>query len=51
MRAAAKDLRRIALSLDGTTEDPHFDCAAFKVECIYVMLAPDGKNRALQVLV
>ena len=40
--ATAKDLRRMALALDGTTEAPHFDRAAFKVARIYVTLAPDG---------
>jgi hypothetical protein len=29
--ASALDLRRIALSLEGTTEAPHFDRTAFKV--------------------
>ncbi|MCW5718599.1 MAG: MmcQ/YjbR family DNA-binding protein [Bauldia sp.] len=38
----AADLRRIALSLDGTTEAPHFDRTAFKVARIYVTLAADG---------
>jgi hypothetical protein len=42
--ASAKDLRRIALSLDGTTEAPHFDRAAFKVTRIYVTLAADGRT-------
>ena len=28
--ATAKDLRRIALSLEGTTEAPHFDRTAYK---------------------
>ena len=42
--AAARDLRRLALSLDGTSEAPHFDRAAFKVERIYVTLAADGKT-------
>jgi hypothetical protein len=28
--ANAKDLRRMALALEGTTEAPHFDRAAFK---------------------
>ncbi len=37
-----EDLRRIALSLEGTTEAPHFDRAAFKVARIYVTLAADG---------
>ena len=40
--ASGKDLRRIALSLEGTTEAPHFDRAAFKVARIYVTLAADG---------
>ena len=40
--ATAKDFRRIALSLDGTTEAPHFDRAAFKVARTYVTLAADG---------
>lgn len=38
----ADDLRRAALALDGTTEAPHFDRAAFKVRRIYVTLAADG---------
>ena len=42
--ATAKDLRRLAVSLEGTTEHPHFDRAAFKVARIYVTLAPDGKT-------
>jgi len=42
--ATAKDLRRLALALDGTTEAPHFDRAAFKVARIYVTLAPDGRT-------
>jgi hypothetical protein len=40
--ATGKDLRRIALALEGTTEAPHFDRAAFKVARIYVTLAADG---------
>lgn len=40
--ATSKDLRRIALSLEGTTEAPHFERAAFKVARIYVTLAADG---------
>ena len=42
--ARASDLRRIALSFEGTTEAPHFDRAAFKVKRIYVTLAADGKT-------
>ena len=42
--ATANDLRRLALNLEGTTEAPHFDRAAFKVARIYVTLAADGKT-------
>lgn len=42
--ATAVDLRRIALSLEGTSEAPHFDRAAFKVARIYVTLAADGRT-------
>jgi hypothetical protein len=42
--ATGRDLRRIALSLDGTTEAPHFDRAAFRVARIYVTLAADGRT-------
>jgi YjbR len=42
--ATGKDLRRIALSLEGTTEAPHFDRTAFKVARIYVTLSADGRN-------
>lgn len=40
----AADFRRIALSLEGTTEAPHFDRTAFKVARIYATLAPDGRS-------
>jgi hypothetical protein len=49
--ATGNDLRRLALSLEGTTEAPHFDRAAFKVARTYVtrdeqefkcMIAPDA---------
>ena len=39
--ATGNDLRRLALALEGTTEAPHFDRAAFKVARIYVTLAAD----------
>ena len=42
--ATGRDLRRMALALEGTTEAPHFDRAAFKVARIYVTLAPDSKT-------
>ena len=46
--ATARDLRRIALSLDGTVEAPHFDRAAFKVKRIYATLTPDGETANLK---
>jgi hypothetical protein len=42
--ATDKDLRRIALALEGTSEAPHFDRAAFKVKRIYVTLAADCRS-------
>jgi hypothetical protein len=42
--ATGTDLRRMALALEGTTEGPHFDKAAFKVARIYVTLAADGRT-------
>jgi hypothetical protein len=42
--ATGADLRRLALALDGTTEAPHFDRAAFKVARNYVTLAADGRS-------
>jgi hypothetical protein len=42
--ATGRDLRRLALALQGTTEAPHFDRAAFKVARIYVTLAADGRT-------
>jgi hypothetical protein len=45
--ATARDLRRIALSLDGTVEAPHFDRTAFKVRRIYATLAADDRTANL----
>jgi hypothetical protein len=47
--ATAKDLRRIALSLAGTAEAPHFDRIAFKVARIYATLAADGMTANLML--
>jgi len=47
--ASAADLRRIALSLEGTTEAPHFDRAAFKVARIYVTLPAHGQTANLKL--
>ncbi|CDN53941.1 Hypothetical protein RG1141_CH15980 [Neorhizobium galegae bv. officinalis bv. officinalis str. HAMBI 1141] len=40
--ADADMLRNLALSLEGTSEAPHFDRSAFKVRRIYATLAADG---------
>jgi hypothetical protein len=42
--STAADLRRIAMSLEGTEEAPHFDRTAYKVARIYVTLAPDKRT-------
>jgi hypothetical protein len=42
--ATANDLRRMALALAGTSEAPHFDRAAFKVQRTFVTLAADGRT-------
>lgn len=47
--ASAADVRKLALSLDGTTEHLHFDRAAFKVKRIYATLAADGKSLNLNL--
>jgi len=39
--ADAADFRRIALSLEGTTEYQHFDRRAFKARVTFATLAPD----------
>ena len=46
--ATSKDLRRIALSHEGTTEAPHFDRTAFKVSRIYVTLPADGRTASFK---
>jgi hypothetical protein len=47
--ATAKDFRRIALSLEGTTEAPHFERTAFKVRRIYATLAHDERTANLML--
>jgi hypothetical protein len=42
--ATGKDLRRLALALEGTTEAPHVDRTAFKAARIFVTLAADGRT-------
>ena len=46
--ATARDLKRVALALEGTSEAPHFDRTAFKVKRIYATLSPDGKTANLK---
>jgi hypothetical protein len=46
--STAADFRRIALSLEGTSEAPHFDRKAFKVRIIYATLAADGRTANLK---
>src|SRR6476659_9476498 len=47
--ATATDLHRIALSLAGTTEAPHFDRVAFKAARIYATLASDRRTANLKL--
>ena len=47
--ATANDVRKLALALEGTTEHPHFDRAAFKVKRIYATLDSDGKSLNLNL--
>lgn len=42
--ADAEDVFRIARSLEGTIEAPHFDRIAFKVARTYATLAPDRQS-------
>ena len=41
--------RKLALSMDGTVEAPHFDRAAFRVRTIFATLAADGKEAVVRV--
>jgi hypothetical protein len=47
--ASGDDFRRMALSLEGTCEAPHFDRIAFKVARTYATLAPDGLTANLKL--
>lgn len=42
--ATAADVRKLAMALDGTIEQPHFERTAFKVRRIYATLAGDGRS-------
>jgi hypothetical protein len=45
--STAADFRRLALSLEGTTQAPHFDRTGFKVRRIFATLAADGRTANL----
>jgi len=44
----AAEFAAIALSLQGTVEQPHFDRKAYKARRIYASLAPDGLTANIQ---
>lgn len=48
--ADGADLRRLALALAGTTEAPHVDRAAFRVDRIFATLAADGLTANLKLM-
>jgi hypothetical protein len=45
--ATDEDLRTLAMGLEGTTSQPHFDRIAFKAKRIFVTLAADGRSANL----
>jgi YjbR len=47
--ASAQEFRRMALALEGTTEAPHFDRAAFRVARTFATLAADGQTANLKL--
>ena len=46
--ADATDFRRIALSLEGASEHPHFDRRAFKARVTFATLAPDELSASIK---
>jgi hypothetical protein len=46
--ASGDDFRRMALSLEGASEAPHFDRAAFRAARICATLASDGETANLK---
>ena len=48
--ATRQELLAVALSLQGTTEAPHFDRTAFKVARIYATLSADGRSANIKLL-
>jgi YjbR len=47
--ATSDDLRRLAMTLEGTTSASHFERTAFKVARIYATLVPDGLTANLKL--
>jgi hypothetical protein len=47
--ASAQEVRRMALALQGASEAPHFDRAAFRVARTYATLAADGLTANLKL--
>jgi hypothetical protein len=47
--ASAQEFRRMALALEGTSEAPHFDRAAFRVARTYATLSADGLTANLKL--
>jgi hypothetical protein len=47
--ATAEEFRRLALSLEGTSEAPHGDRTAFRARRIFATLAPDGATANLKL--
>ena len=47
--ATSDDLKRIALSLEGTTEAPHFNRTAFKVARNFATMPGDGLTANLKL--
>ena len=45
----AGEFRRIALSLQGVSEAPHFERAAFRLRRIFASLSPDGLSANLKL--
>ncbi|WP_108809897.1 MmcQ/YjbR family DNA-binding protein [Sphingorhabdus sp. Alg231-15] len=50
MAISETELRDLVLALDGVTEKPHFDRAAFKVKRNFATLAPDKSTVNLLLL-
>jgi hypothetical protein len=47
--ADVEDLRRLALAINGTSEAPHFERTAFKIDRIYATLPKDSQTANLKL--